>query len=216
MKKLALFAAAVVIAAAVFFWNITRSQVATTETTHTRSVAVWASSAVGVNEVIKEANLVVRARVISEPAPRVIRSDLPMIEFHNGAPVEVGTRTQEAVFSDTRFEVIKAYVGQAPTEITVMQTGGPQPDNPSNIEEFSDDPLYKVGEEYILFLVDISGDAVQAPDRALYRIVNPSGRYAIRGDTVMSYSDISDQRKQANNVPTSLEKLEAQIARSVP
>ncbi|MEN9563744.1 MAG: hypothetical protein RIR73_1988, partial [Chloroflexota bacterium] len=47
----------------------------------------------------------------------------------------------------------------------------------------------KTGEEYILFLVDISGDPVHAPNRELYRIVNPFGRYSIQGESVHTYGE---------------------------
>jgi hypothetical protein len=88
-----------------------------------------------------------------------------------------------------------------------MQTGGLNPDTKAVQSETLDDPLYKVGEEYVLFLVDISGDPVQAPDRELYRIVNPYGRYKIDGQNVTSYGENFEGIK----LPTTLDELVAQI-----
>lgn len=74
-----------------------------------------------------------------------------------------------------------------------------------------EDPLYKVGEEYILFLVDISGDHIHAPDRELYRIVNPFGRYGIDDENVLSYGE----PLQPIELPTNIHELERQIEISI-
>jgi len=70
----------------------------------------------------------------------------------------------EMTFSDTKFEVLEVYFGKPLEKITVNQTGGMDPKNPDLPSEMRDAPLYTIGEEYVLFIVDISGDPVQAPD----------------------------------------------------
>ena len=172
------------------------------------SSAMWVSSAESVDEVTKEADLIVRARVVRSPESRVLRETLPLVEVSNGKSIVVGEEVSESVFSDTMFEVVQTYTGKSTSEIMVMQTGGPNPQNPENITQMMDDPLYQLGEEYVLFLVDISGDSVQAPDRTLYRVVNPSGRYQLKAGAVEAYGEKTDT---ASRQPTTLVDLEAQI-----
>jgi hypothetical protein len=90
-----------------------------------------------------------------------------------------------------------------------MQTGGMRPDNPRSSIEVRDDPLYHPGEEYVLFLVDISGDPVQAPGRVLYRAVSPFGRYRIEGESVLSYGEDA----KSLGLPETIGELVAQIKR---
>lgn len=184
------------------------SHSAASDTLTQGSSAMWISSAESVDEVTKEANLIVRARVVKSPESRVLRETLPRVEVSNGKSIVVGEEVSESVFSDTMFEVVQTYVGKSTSEIMVVQTGGPNPNNPNNIMQMVDDPLYQVGEEYILFLVDISGDSIQAPDRTLYRVVNPSGRYQISDGAVEAYGEKSDA---ASRQPRTLVDLEAQI-----
>ena len=129
------------------------------------SVADWESSALSIPELARAADAIVRARVVEAPASRTITQELPMVD-EQGTPV--ATVTDSMLFSDTLFEVVNSYSGTLPAQIYVMQIGGTSPDG-SVLNEFPDDPLYRVGDEYILFMVDISGDKVQAPDRELYR-----------------------------------------------
>lgn len=168
------------------------------------SVANWVSNAITVSQLIDESDLVVKVRVKSEPAGRMVRNELPMVDLEGNV---IGTQSDEMLFSDTSFEVLETYSGKSVEKILVMQTGGVNPDTNVVQGEMLDDPLYKVGEEYILFLVDISGDAVQAPDRELYRIVNPYGRYKIDGQNVSSYGENNKEMK----LPTTLDKLLSQI-----
>lgn len=146
--------------------------------------ADWASNAVMIDDLMRESDLVVRARVSEAPITRVLRNEIPVWDENNNI---VGSTVSETLFSDTVFEVIKTYRGEPRSSITVMQTGGFDPTVSKSVIEVTDDPLYNVGEEYILFLVDISGDPVQATDRELYRIANPFGRYGIEGKNVFSY-----------------------------
>lgn len=170
------------------------------------SVASWVSDAVTVSQLKKEADLVVKVRVINAPTTRIVRSELPMVD-EQGTEI-IGTKIiDEMAFSDTEFEVLEVYFGKPLEKILVMQTGGMDPKNPDLRSEMRDDPLYNIGEEYVLFLVDISGDPVQAPDRELYRIVNPYGRYKIEGQNVNSYGE----KKEGVEVPMTLDELLTQI-----
>jgi hypothetical protein len=168
------------------------------------SAASWVSQAMTVDQLMAEANLVVKARVSEAPKTRVVRNELPIMDEKGS---KIGLKIDELAFSDTVFEVVEVYSGKSSSKITVMQTGGSIPKNPNSQSEMPDDPLYNFGEEYVLFLVDISGDPVQAPGRELYRIVNPSGRYRIDGTNVSSYAGIVDSVQ----LPATLGELEAQI-----
>jgi hypothetical protein len=171
--------------------------------------ADWISSAVTIDELILEADLVVRVKVFATPVTRVLRHELPVWDENNNI---VGTTISETLFSDTVFEVIKAYRGEPPLNITVMQTGGYDPGVANRIVEVIDDPLYSFGEEYILFLVDISGDSVHALDRELYRIVNPYGRIRIDGASIISYGE--DPVAQLSTISSATD-LEVQIEQLV-
>ncbi len=168
----------------------------------------WVSKAVAVEELVLEADVIVRARVIEPPTTRVVHYELPVWDEQGNI---VGSATSQILFSDTIFEVLEIYLGKPSYKITVMQTGGFDPNISSGVEEIAEDPLYKLGEEYILFLVDISGDHVHAADRELYRIVNPFGRYRIVNEKVVSYG----QSDKSIVLPTDITDLEFQITQSV-
>lgn len=176
----------------------------------TTSRASWTSNAMAVDELVLESDLVVRGRVSQAPITRVIRHELSVFDENNKV---VGSTVSEMLFSDTVFEIIKTYYGKPQSNITVMQTGGYDPAVSGSVEEMVDDPLYKVGEEYILFLVDISGDKVQAPNRELYRIVNPFGRYSVDGQKVYSYGQYTGI--DTFSATLIINELEAQIKQAV-
>ena len=165
--------------------------------------AEWVPRAKTVGQVISEANVVVRARVSEAPVTRVLRNELPVLDA-NGSVTRY--MTDEMLFSDTVFDILEVFSGKAASKITVMQTGGTRPNLRSRIE-VRDDPLYHLGEEYVLFLVDISGDAVQAPGRVLYRTVSPFGRYRIEGENVLSYGE----NAKSFGLPATIGELVAQI-----
>lgn len=176
------------------------------EVTTTFANAEWVSTARTVDQVLSEADLVVRARVSEAPVTRVLRNELPVLDANGKV---TGYKTDEMLFSDTVFDILEVFSGKAPSKITVMQTGGTSPDtHPSRIE-VRDDPLYHLGEEYVLFLVDISGDAVQAPGRVLYRTVSPFGRYRIEGESVLSYGE----NAKSFGLPATMGELVEQIKR---
>jgi hypothetical protein len=155
---------------------------------------------------VSEADLVVRARVSEAPVTRVLRNELPVMD-ESGKLTRY--QTDEMLFSDTVFDILEVFSGEAPSKLTVMQTGGTSRGKPRSSIEVRDDPLYHLGEEYVLFLVDISGDPVQAPGRVLYRTVNPFGRYRIEGERVLSYGE----NAKSLGLPATLDELVDQIKR---
>lgn len=171
------------------------------------SSASWESPARTVAEAAREADIIIRARVLQEPATRVLNFGTP-ITNEDGTPTDA-VHTTTIAFADTLVEVVTTYKGSPPDELLVMQTGGTLPSG--QVAQFSDDPLYRVGDEYILFLVDISGDSVHAPDGELYRIVSPVGRFLINGDAATTFAE-EYMRQQ---LPTTTTELERQITEAV-
>ncbi len=173
------------------------------------SVVEWVSRAATVADLAREADAIVRARVIVAPVTRVLSQELPQVDAH-GTPVAVVTDT--LLFADTTFEVIETYSGTVSSPFLVMQTGGVAAESGA-VLEFEEDPLYRLDEICVLFLVDISGDAVHAPDRVLYRTVSPAGRFEIEGEAVHSFT--ADPAARAAQ-PATLADLLAQLDAAVP
>lgn len=178
----------------------------TAQTPKNSSSSDWASNAKTVRELMLKSDLVVRARVSEEPVTRVV----PIKPLDDQGQVIEGV-VHKILFSDTLFEVLETYVGKPSATITVMQTGGFDLTVSKGVEEDAEDPLYKIGEEYILFLVDISGDPIHAPDRELYITVNPYGRYRIDNGNFFMYGQNS---QEPYKFPTSIIDLEIQIDRA--
>lgn len=173
------------------------------------SVVEWVSRAATVADLARVSDVIVRARVTVAPATRVLRQALPQVDA-NGTPVAIVTDT--LLFADTTFEVIETYSGTVSSSVLVMQTGGISAESGAVIE-FEEDPLYRLDETCVLFLIDISGDAVHAPDRVLYRTVSPAGRFTIDGEAVHSFA--ADPPTRAAQ-PATLADLLAQIDAAVP
>ena len=169
--------------------------------------ASWESTARTVAEVAKESDVIIYGRVIQEPVTRIVNFESPIVD-ESGTPTGT-THTTSIAFADTLFEVVKPYQDNPPSQILVMQTGGILPSGET--AQFSDDPLYRVGEEYILFLVDISGDKIHAPDRELYRIVSPAGRFLIAGNTATTFAE----EYMNQQLPKTTGELERQITEAV-
>ncbi|MGC8988499.1 MAG: hypothetical protein ACP5MD_00080 [Verrucomicrobiia bacterium] len=159
--------------------------------------ALWASSASTIAELVAEADLVIRARVIKDPEPRVVSFPGPIVAEDGTV---IGEGVDKVTFFDTEMEVIEIYKGPTMKIITVMQTGG-----------IEGDPPYLKNEEAILFLVDISDDPIHAQGRALYRIVNPAGRYTIKGLEVLSHAEFSP----SVTPPKTVDELVRQIKEAV-
>ncbi|MEM9556646.1 MAG: hypothetical protein AAGC60_20470 [Acidobacteriota bacterium] len=164
--------------------------------------AAWVSTAESVGEQVREADLVVRVQAIDRAAPRALWS-----------PVPESARSQAPgafLFTDTRVEVLEVYKGEAEIgdRLWVLQTGG----DTTNLRgapvrlALGEDPLYDLGSELVLFLIDISQDPVHAEGRDLFRTVNPAGRYDVDGGLVSRVALGSGQR-----VASDLGSLKAEI-----
>lgn len=174
------------------------------------SSADWISSAITVDEVAQESDLIVLVQVLSPPKPRIVQNEIPIWDENNEIS---GSTIVKTIFSDTTVKVIKTYYGESKKVINVMQTGGFDSTISESVIEVIDDPLYKIDEEYILFLVDISNDSIHAPGRNLYRIVNPYGRYIIENNNTHSYGEFFGQDTFA--ITLSFTELELQIEESI-
>jgi hypothetical protein len=161
--------------------------------------ALWTSSAATIADQAKEADLIVRVEVQSVDETRALI-----------IPIE-SSEKDVVPFTDANLQILEVYKGAVPVgkTIKVMQTGGSLPEteiHPSMSLMLESDPLFIVGSEHILFLKDISGDAIHASERELYRIINPISRYDIQGDTVLNHADIVERE-----LPTRLDGLLEEI-----
>lgn len=145
---------------------------------HEGAHASWVSPAETVAEQVREADLMVRVQAVDRAQPR-----------HFWHPMPTGTSRVNGrgtfAFTDTQVEVLEVYHGDARVgdRLWVLQTGADLVTREGKVSrlELEDDPLYGLGDEMVLFLVNISGDPVHAADRELFRTVNPAGRYQIDG-----------------------------------
>lgn len=185
--------------------------------------AMWVSSAQTIRDLTEEADVIVRVKVASIDPTRLLIEDLPISakaqNDYSDEPILSGEYERNILpFTDTNFEVLEVYKGDNKLGdlVTVAQTGGLFPadagsERANRIFEFSEDPLYKLNEEYVLFLWDVSGDKVHAPDRELYLVMTPFARYRVKEDaTVYNYSNTVDL-SIGSNLPENIEALEEQI-----
>ncbi|GAB4580039.1 MAG: hypothetical protein Fur0022_27780 [Anaerolineales bacterium] len=172
-------------------------------------VTNWVSSAMTIPELVAEADLIVRAKVIEVADARSLSFVGPQFS-ENGKADTQGIDT--VLFTDSILLVEETYKGSADKQIIVMQTGGKvATESGSSLVEVYDDPLFVEGEEYVLFLVDISSDSTHAQGRNLYRTINPAGRYIIQENHVFSYYEYSDSFIP----PATLEELLSEIENAV-
>lgn len=188
----------------------TESSIDTGVNTINSSSADWVSKATTIKELVAEADLIVWGRVVEAPVTRILRNEAPISDANGNI---TGSMINEALFSDTVFEVLKVYSGKAPAKILVMQTGGFNAATGIR-DEMMDDPLYEIGKEYILFLVDISEDPIQSAGRQLYRTINPAGRYGIGDGKAHAYGAYGAYIDDVLPSPKIVD-LEAQIREAV-
>ena len=143
--------------------------------------AAWVSQAETVAEQVFEADLVARVQAVDRAEARHLWHPMP-----EGVQKVDGRGT--FAFTDTQVEVLEVYQGKAEVgdRLWVMQTGADLRTHEGKTArlEAAEDPLYERGDEMVLFLIDISGDSVHAPNRELFRTVNPAGRYLVEGGLV--------------------------------
>lgn len=194
-------------------------------------LANWVSTEVKVEELVGSSDLIVRARVVSQDT-RLLEQNLPVYTAAGSdstTPLEevgpssranqVGERKVITPFTDSTMEVIEVYKGFAEGSITVMQTGGEIPseneNSPTQKMSTQGDPLFTVGSEHILFLVDISGDDIHAENRILYRIASPAGRYSIQGERVSTTINPQELSNEPVLLPTTIDELINEIKQHV-
>lgn len=78
-------------------------------------------------------------------------------------------------YTDFSFNVSKTLYGSASESITIHQTGGPD-------FQVSDDPLFKVGDSYILFLHQYS------PGK-YFVVGGPDSRFQVQNGKIMSFNE---------------------------
>ena len=126
-------------------------------------------------------------------------------------------KTDVIPFTDSDLRVEDVYKGSVTrgANMPIMQTSGMQTamdQYPAQDVTLADDPLFVKEGDHILFLKSITGDRLHAPQRDLYRVVNPAGRYDVHGETLMTHthfrpellpsklSDLVDQIEEATGV----------------
>ena len=171
----------------------------------------WNSSAHLVAEQVAEADAIVRVKLDRAHPSRALVIPLPP-----------GTRREELKadvipFTDSGVRVEDVYKGSVSKGaiMTIMQTGGrliATDQYKAQGVTLADDPLFVKGGDHILFLKSITGDSLHVPQRDLYRVVNPAGRYDVHGETVVTHthfrpellpselSDLVDQIEEATAV----------------
>jgi len=168
-------------------------------------VANWVSTAVTIDQLAAEADLIARVQVTDVPSSRELQIAAPQYEDET----VVGQGTDSIPFTDSEMLVLETFKGTADKTITVMQTGGiliAADGSAINIVTH-EDPIFKEGDEYILFLIDISDDPIHGQGRKLYRTVNPAGRYLIQGKEVFSPYEFPE----SFTPPKTVDQLLAQI-----
>ncbi len=203
-----------------------QKEVGENENEHIGAEALWASSSKTPFDLAKEVDLIVQVRAVSINPTRLIVNEFPVSAKPSDDLSEKVVPSGEVErhvlpFTDTNFEIAKVYSGdKTPGDIiTIVQTGGMRPsanDQSRQLFEISGDPLYKVGEEYILFLKDASGDQVHSPDRELFIVMTPHARYRLKSDgSVFNYGTLDhahDQNEALEEIASlKLADLENQI-----
>lgn len=124
--------------------------------------ARWAKHYETLDELLTEADLVVRGRVDAAfrefLEPTALKSELPVTDF--------------------TFRIDEVLAGERPERLVIRQTGGM---TSRGKVEVRDDRLMRPGEEYVLFLV--------TPDRQTYVVIGgPQGRFIVDQGAISSLS----------------------------
>lgn len=100
------------------------------------------------------------------------------------------TKIPGAIFTDSSAVVLQMFKGRPADRIIILQNGGSY----GNYTEYNaDDPVFQPNTRSLLFLRDISGDAVQAPGAVKYREVSPAGRFDdVNGRVGIHYLEVAE------------------------
>lgn len=155
-----LFSAALLLVAACGPRASSNSAVDVPASTHSESMAVWFHYET-LERLVSHSDVIVAARVLERVAERPARS-----HPSQRAPV---------YFTESRVAVLRTLKGKVAPEILVVQVG--REGDPANT--YPELPVLKAGTEVLLFLRDVSNEAVHADGQTKYGIVAPEGLYDI-------------------------------------
>lgn len=170
----------------------------------------WAYSAVDVNELTAEADVIIRGVVLAVHPTRAFTR-----------PLVPGTRSPAykvdvTPYTDSSLKVLHVYKGTVGAQITVTQWGGTlaaTDQYPASDGFPYNDPRYTEKGEYILFLKLWPASEPGAPGHDTYMTVNPNGRYEIRGSVVCVRPYLG---KEGYTYPYTLTDLLARIEQGEP
>lgn len=142
--------------------------------------AHWSKSFNNLSEMVADSDLIITGRVLKVQASRLISDP-----YTSPRAQEFGL-PNGVVFTDHVIQVDRVIKGNARKDgiVIVVQTGGRY--NGVNMV-VEDSPLFERNELVLLFLKDISGDPIQAPNEKKY-IINgsPQARFKIVNGKVVS------------------------------
>lgn len=142
----------------------------------------WTKDFNGLREMVADSDLVVVGIVIGSQPSRLIRDNLPPEIEKN---IEQAGGVPGLIVTDYSFRVEKVLKGQLSKgdTIIIVQTGGTY----NGVKEYiEDDPLFEVEERAVLFLNDISGDSILAPNEQKYTINGtPQARFRVTNNQVV-------------------------------
>ncbi|OQY45119.1 MAG: hypothetical protein B6242_11120 [Anaerolineaceae bacterium 4572_78] len=171
-------------------------------------MGLWVSRAFTVEEQVAEADLIVHVKVEKVHETRKLKQVAP--RYTKDGKID-GQGVDIMPFTDSKVLVLKTYKGSTYKHVTIMQTGGMLPakdgDPKMNLVTRSD-PIYVEGSEHILFLTDISGDAIHSKGRTLYRTISPASRYDIQGEEVFNYFEYPESVSPPKTLDNLLNQIE--------
>ncbi|MCH9651988.1 MAG: hypothetical protein K0U98_27410 [Deltaproteobacteria bacterium] len=176
------------------------------------STAIWNHSALAPAELAKQAEVVVRAQVVDQAEPFIVTPEPFLDPAVANSVIAQGRPIPQLPFTASEFEILEVYSGKVSVgdRIQLMQTGGIIKGEKS---EISDDPLYQVGTEHVLFLRDVSSEMKQPQALPVLVTLNPASRYRVIGSQLEAQSSFFAQDPAA--APLELASLEAEIRAAI-
>lgn len=178
------------------------------------STAIWNTSALAPADLTKEAEVVIRAQIVDQAEPFIVIPEPFLDPATANSVIAQGRPIPQLPFTSSTFEILEVYSGKLNVgdRIQLMQTGGIIEGEKT---EISDDPLYQVGTEHVLFLRDVSSEMKSAPAQSaqsaqsVFVTLNPASRYQVIGSQLEAQSSFFAQDPSA--APLELASLEAEI-----
>lgn len=125
---------------------------------------------------------------------------------------KIGEEVAQTPLTDSTIQVVEVLKGDISQELIVTQLGGELPSSKGGtpgkkaILEFSESPMLRVGDEYIIFLTVNQSSEEQGQGRK-YEMVGPTGQFRIVGRQVENAMSIED----GLGLPTQLDALMTEI-----